>query len=513
MSEENVKEVEKSAESTKRGGGIDKPKRDAILYGVLGISFIVTMIVRNFLPFGITFMALLILNWIFDYLDKKKAPKKQKEPLEEQTRMEKKVAGIRQTQRKIGVIFGALIIVGFLLMQFMDEGFYITVAFILIGTVIAIILTKKEQAAIEEGHILERKSTRIQYVDVFRGLVVIFLIISVLTWDLSGVVGDPNTPPVGPTYLNHGWKFWELDGWPDMITIIDIGQQILMFIVGFVGAIAFYKHEERDGKSKAILHLIRRFLALMILSFLYDGGLIDGEMDLTQWNMFSTFWYGTFANLAWGTLISILLVSVLKQKPDKRFLIACIIFTAHAILYSFDTLHTWELRVGADSWKIWEVPWNTINHVAIAIMGTCTYDWSQQKTEDEPYKGWTKRILPIGSVMWAGVWLLNFLQPAHHQTSNTTLSLMACATSMWILFLFNLMDKVKFKVPLLADLGRNLLIMFIMSDLWNKMIDLVGKDAFRASGLLSMLLVGIVPIVVQFMLAWSLNKLRVTIKF
>lgn len=513
MSEESE---ETQAEIQQRKQPMEKANLDLIMFGILAISMLVSFLIANILVFLVALIVLIIGNEIIKGQRKKqKVVVKTEEEVEAEPKMGREVAAIRKQQRTFGVIFAALMILGFVAMQIVTEAFYIVVGVAAIGTIVAWILSRNEKEAIEKGKIPQRQSKRLEWVDMFRGLVAIFLIISVLTWELSGTTGDPNVPPIGPTYLNHGWKYYELDGWPDMITIIDIGQQILMFIVGFVGTLAFYKHQERDGTKAAITHLFRRFLALMVFSLLYDGNLMDGDMDLTSWNVNSTFWYGTFANLAWGTLISILLVAALQRKPDKRFYIVIAIFVVHALLYSSETLQQWEwiIQYNGDNWKLWEVPYNTINHIAIALMGGITYEWSLQKSEDDPHKGWKKRVLPVGAIFWAGVWLFDFIQPAHHQSANTTLSMMACATSMWILFLFYMMDQIGFKVPLIGDYGKNLLLMFILSDLWNQMLYLTGETMLRDSRIIAMLLVGIVPIVTQFFIAWSLNKLRVRIKF
>ena len=75
----------------------------------------------------------------------------------------------------------------------------------------------------------ERKKAlheRWQWLDQFRGLKIIFLIISVISWQLSGDPLNLTDRPIGPPLLNHGFQY--LDGYPALITIIDIGQQIFI---------------------------------------------------------------------------------------------------------------------------------------------------------------------------------------------------------------------------------------------------------------------------------------------
>ncbi|MHA1340621.1 MAG: hypothetical protein ACTSRZ_10720 [Promethearchaeota archaeon] len=489
-----------------------KQKIDLLFYIILAISFTISMVVRNLLVFLLTFLGLLIANYIVTFIHKKKIPREEPKQLSE---IEKKALEFKIKSRKIGMIFAGVVIFSFLATLFMTEAMYVTFVGIVVSFVVAMIIYKKEKRELADVPKDLLGFGRYEWVDQYRGMVVVFLIIAAGTWILSGGhiggIGDPNNPPIGPTYLNHGWKFAEFEGWPNMITIIDIGQQILMFIVGYVGALAYYKHREREGELGAILHVFRRFLALIIFGIIVEGELFSGDFDLTNWNVVSVFWTSTFPNLAWGSLFSLILVSLLKHKPDIRCLIAVGIMTIHAILYAIPALQSWQLVI--DGWKIFEVPWNTINHIAIAIMGTCTYDWYMLRKEDDDAFGWKKRILPVATLMFVGVWMVDFLQPAEHHDATTALSLMAIGTSMFVLFVFYSFDKLGYHVPMLSDLGKNILIMFLLTGIWDAYFSIVTKDLLLQSRLLSMILVGIVPILTQFLFAWALARYRIIIKF
>ena len=438
-----------------------------------------------------------------------------KEKIEQESLIERKARIFKINTRRLGITFTAIVIVGFLIAQFILEGIYLTFTAILASFIAGLYIHQKEKKELIDVPKNLISIERFEWVDQFRGMVVIFLIIAAITWILSGghilEIGDPNNPPIGPTYLNHGWKYAEFENWPDMITIIDIGQQILMFIVGYVGALAFYKHQEKEGTLRALLHVFRRFVALMMFAIIVEGELFEGEFDLTKWNVVSVFWTSTFPNLAWGSLFSLLLISILRRKPDIRCIIAIGIMTIHAILYSIPYLQSWQLNV--NGWKIFEVPWNTINHIAIAIMGTCTYDWYMMRKENDDAFGWRKRILPISTLMIVGVWLLDFLQPAEHHNATTTLSLLAISTSMFVLFVFYSFDKLRFRLPMLSDFGKNILLMFLLTGLWDSYFSVITKDFLLQSRLFSMILVGIIPILTQYLFAWSLNKFRIIVKF
>ncbi|MHA1822178.1 MAG: hypothetical protein ACTSU2_13735 [Promethearchaeota archaeon] len=489
-----------------------KQKLDLLFYLILAVSFAVSFFVRNLIPFFATFLILLVLNAILNRQRNKKRPAREEKELSE---FEKRVMEFNKRSRKVGGILSALVITAFIMSLMMDEAMYITFALVILTFIVAYYFYNKEKTELADVPIELKSFKRYEWVDQYRGMVVIFLIIAAGTWILSGghnnYVGDPNDPPIGPTYLNHGWKFAEFPGWPNIITIIDIGQQILMFIVGYVGALAYYKHREKEGELGAILHVIRRFLALMIFAMIVEGELMDGDLDLNNWNMVSVFWTSTFPNLAWGSLFALLLVAVMKRKPDQRAIIAVIIMTVHAILYAIPSLQTWNITLG--TWKVFEVPWNTINHVAIAIMGTCTFDWYMLKKPDDENYGWKKRILPAGTLAFIGVWLVDFLQPAEHHDATTALSLMAIATSMFILYMFYAFDQIDFHVPWLSDLGKNILIMFLFTGIWDAYYHIFTKSFLLQSHLIAMVFVGIIPITIQFMFAWSLARFRIIIKF
>ena len=64
-------------------------------------------------------------------------------------------------------------------------------------------------------------SPRFEWLDQFRGIVIILFIIAAVTWELSGsftAIGNDQyinvTLPVGATFLNHGWKWADVPpGW------------------------------------------------------------------------------------------------------------------------------------------------------------------------------------------------------------------------------------------------------------------------------------------------------------
>jgi len=147
----------------------------------------------------------------------------------------------------------------------------------------------------------------------------------VITWPLSG--NFPGTEiPIGPPLLNHGFQYY--DGYPALITIIDIGQQIFMFILGYVAYIAFTSRMKKRGAGAAWKHGIIRVAVLYGLAFL-DDGLIGGLLfgDGIPWD--EVLWYGTH-----------LLAYLIPKSADKRLYVCIGIMIIHAILYATPLLYS-----------------------------------------------------------------------------------------------------------------------------------------------------------------------------
>ena len=88
------------------------------------------------------------------------------------------------------------------------------------------------------------KKERFGFIDQFRGAVIFFFVLADITWQwsgsLSGIVINrtltdwSGESPVGPTWLNHGWRFINFPQ-KQLITIIDIGQ--LLTLVSFCSSL------------------------------------------------------------------------------------------------------------------------------------------------------------------------------------------------------------------------------------------------------------------------------------
>ncbi|MFW9949121.1 MAG: hypothetical protein ACFFKA_03215 [Candidatus Thorarchaeota archaeon] len=366
-------------------------------------------------------------------------------------------------------------------------------------------MSEEENEVIIEGK--KKLHIRYEWLDQFRGLIIIFLIISVITWPLSG---DPNLSGsswIGPPLLNHGFKY--LNGWPPLITIIDIGQQIFMFILGFGGYIAFTSRRDKKGTLAAWKHGLIRIGILYILAFI-DDGLIGGLISEGSIPWDEVLWYGTLANLAIGTFAAYLFIHLIPKNPDKRILIAIGIMIVHAILYSTGMFDYKGPLIGGTL----VFPFNAFNHTAIAIAATSFSQWYKLDPED-PKVGFKKRILPAASIAIIAFYVFDWIQPAEHHDATTSLALLAIAASGFLISIFYGFEQMKFKLPILSEMGRNMLFLFIFAFIFDIAISLfmdTSRDFFIINPLITMLLIGVLPIVIEAGIAMLFAKLNWIIK-
>ena len=234
-------------------------------------------------------------------------------------------------------------------------------------------------------------------------------------------------------------------------------------------------------------------ILLSIIFGLAFGNLFGGM----KWGWFGIFWHGTLPNLAWGSISAVLILKLTKESPDKRLIIAILILITHFIEY-------------------FKVPYNTINHIAISIIGTCTYQWWVWKSDDNQEFGIKKRVLPVATLSFVFCYLIDFIQPAEHRDVTMALALMAIGTSQFVMFIFYIFERIGFKVPMLSELGKNLLLMFILllfvTEVYLK-LPWLSHEILAANPIWAMIGAGVIPILVLYAIAWLLAKKNIIIKF
>ena len=360
-----------------------------------------------------------------------------------------------------------------------------------------------EEKIEDESERTEQLHKRYEWLDQLRGLIIILLIVSVITWPLSGDFLGGVTP-IGPPLLNHGFQYYK--GYPAIITIIDIGQQIFMFILGFVAYLAFTSRRDKKGTGAAWKHGIIRVAVLYGIAFL-DDGLIGGLLFGSGIPWDEVLWYGTLANLAIGSFAAYLFIYLIPKSADKRLYVCIGIMIIHAILYATPIFE----HKGLGGTGTLTFPFNALNHAAIAIAGTCFSQWYKMDSSD-PEVGFRKRILPVATIFIIVFYCLDWIQPAEHHDATTSLAFLAIAASGFLIAVFYGFEKMKFKVPVLSEMGKNMLLLFILAFVFDVAIGFLDRDFLMVSPILTMILVGVLPIVIEAGIAMLLARKNIVVK-
>ena len=71
---------------------------------------------------------------------------------------------------------------------------------------------------------------------------------------------------------------------------------------------------------------------------------------------------------------------------------------------------------------------------------------------------------------------------------------------------------MNFKVPVLSEMGKNMLLLFILAFIFDVVIGLLDRSFLMANPLIIMLLVGVLPIVIEAGIALLLARYDIKIK-
>ncbi len=350
------------------------------------------------------------------------------------------------------------------------------------------------------------KQTRYEWLDQFRGFCIILYILAVLAFPLSGdVLSGIN--PILPTYYNHGWAIsFTLFGdiptsVPIPINFIDIGQTVLIFLLGMFQAHSFIRRKQQDSSRNAWIHGVNRFSIFLFLSVLFEDAFLGN-------GIFYALLDGVLAILAWATLVATLCIGTLS-KPKHRLISATIIFIIHFFLYEIPFLREWS--IGSGVWFI-KFPWRLLNLTAVAIMGTVCYSLLLSPKSPEKGEAFSKYILPFSLSCFLLNFLLEFFQFANSIVANTPLVLLGMAWACLGLFVFFAFDHWKFHIPLLSEFGRNMFLFFVISPVLEWVwLDLISAF-LRLSPCLDLLLVGIIPTGLLIGLALWFRKKHIIVK-
>lgn len=345
---------------------------------------------------------------------------------------------------------------------------------------------------------------RYAWLDQARGVIVLMLIISMVTDKYSGdiLLGDP---PVGPPAYNHGYAYFIAT--PVMITFIDLGQSLFMFMMGFVGYGAFTSRLQKRGGRAAFFYAFRRVGVLYAIAFLESvlGPYLASEEP--NWTDF--FFNSTFTMLALGSLAAIVSI-VLCPDADRRMGLSVVVTMAHALLYVYPVFHH---HSGTDNIpNLHWFPFGIMGTCAVAIAGTAFGQWYSRDPK-EPNIGFRERIAPVAMGVLTAAYCVDWLQPAQHHDATAALQLQSIALGGFTLMIFYAFSVVGFTLPVLVSMGKNLLLLFVVGGILVQIyLAFMPKSLLMRWPELALLLAGFIPVVFVAWLAVLLDKRGIMVR-
>ncbi|MBN2157112.1 MAG: hypothetical protein JW776_13795 [Candidatus Lokiarchaeota archaeon] len=361
-----------------------------------------------------------------------------------------------------------------------------------------------------------RERIRFEWLDQFRGIVIVLFIVQTFAYAFSG---NPSGGilPILPPMVNHGYKYINFgDGIPKIITLVDIGQQIFIFLVGFMQAFAVMKRKQKsEEKWRVWTHTGIRVAGIFALSILHV--LIEFFLDGPPFDFEKAFLTGTLANIAWAGLFAAL-ISILMQNGNIRFWTGFGLMIITETLWYVTSTHGGLAPLFTSNLLDTLLP--LVGHIEIGIIAAGVAGWIFKPDGTIKEEGWKKQVLPLAIGFMVLSYLSWFINWADHHKVNMSLATMAIGFSSLMIFTFYAMGQRNFKIPLLTPLGKNMLLVFLLSMIINEVIykdmilisfNLIGLPTWYGP-LLDMLLVGIIPTILMWAIVWPLDKFNIIIK-
>lgn len=341
----------------------------------------------------------------------------------------------------------------------------------------------------------------------------LLFIVSAITWSHRGdlLLGKPI---IGPTYLDHGYNYY--NGSPPLITIIDVGQPVFLFFVGFSAYIAFSSRLRKRGQLAAAGYALQRIIALYLLSM--AGQLVNdlgGGTDLSwtslweQFNWKAVLLTDVLAVIACGagaTYAAIFLV----RGADQRAWLALTLLIVHAFLYAtFVVEHQpfIDSVLGAFDW-----PLRLLSLSALAILGSAFGQWIHD-SRDDIRQALRQRVIPVACGCLALSYSMEWVQPGDHHQATMALVLLAAGVSGLLLLSTIAVDQMGLELPLLTALGKNLLLVFIIAGiLYDFYFAMIPDWIVYGHPYGALFFVGLLPIVLIVLLTRFLETRNIALR-
>jgi len=233
-----------------------------------------------------------------------------------------------------------------------------------------------------------------------------------------------------PNWLKHA----PADG----LTLPDLGVPIFLFALGVSYRLSFSRWLEKTGKKKTLLHFLFRFLILWAFGFF-------GELMV-------------FGHFTWGVLamigaVGLYCLPLLFLPPFQRLLVSFLLLAAYqgALLAGMPVLFMEDGLGGPFAVFAWAFP---------AIVAASCGTWMQEKR-------WPKKMMEIMAAGFGlislGLILSPFIPFNKHKVSLPYVVFTSGLSLIVFLFSFILMDIGKLRIAVFTSLGKNPLIIYMLS--------------------------------------------------
>ncbi|MFX0101766.1 MAG: hypothetical protein ACFFCS_19535 [Candidatus Hodarchaeota archaeon] len=299
-----------------------------------------------------------------------------------------------------------------------------------------------------EAQVIIPKKKRYNFIDQFRGIVIFLFVVAAVTYEWSGNAGI-GLVSVGPTWLNHGWKFFDFNQ-KQIITLIDLGQMLFVFVMGLMIPLSWKRHMEKGGIGNAIGQTLVR------IGWFY---LIAGIMD--DFDPGGMFLRGTFGVLAAAMIMATILAAIIKD-PTKRFYVNMGLLVLLTVLYALPAVRTLEQSIFGVDDSIELLPLNLLGASIVAIQGGIFMEWFVQAKENPDIL--KQKILKVSLLACIVCVPVDYFWYADHHAMNTSLVLMGIGVGGFLFMIFYMLEKnFKWSVPGLNAFGRNTLLAFMIT--------------------------------------------------
>ncbi|WP_457559514.1 hypothetical protein [Candidatus Harpocratesius sp.] len=75
--------------------------------------------------------------------------------------------------------------------------------------------------------------------------------------------------PIRPTFLNRGYQYFHSENWPDIITLIDLGQIVIIFLMVWVTSLSIHKLKTKYPNWIVFSRIISKVISLILISFIF----------------------------------------------------------------------------------------------------------------------------------------------------------------------------------------------------------------------------------------------------